>query len=266
MKRIRFFNKKQESIYHQLERKERRLLNYLEVLYGDMSLAVGMGDRLKIEKQVSDVQRQLEVIRKQKRVVIRRMRKMADKIGADERDRLVRKGRIEDKVGLDQNTHIRRDIENNQKKLLAETKVLAQKYATMAATIAASKKAIKVNKDKSGNIMDAQHSFKKVAKKAYNQMYKTIVERIEAATAEGVSNEEIKIVCRDAISGIIRKLEHDNLIYVVSRQEAKKEGKQAIKTPLKNAAKTLTKKFNKANKLDDKVIKKAEKKGLKKLN
>jgi len=260
MRKIRSFNRRNERIYHRLERRERRLLNFLEVLYDDMKVAVGMTDRLKIEKQVEKIQKNLAKIRSQKRIIIRRMRRMADKIGAAERDRLVRMVRIEDKVGLDQNIHIRREIENNQKLILAETKALAHKYATLASEIAAAKYSEKVNKEKKGNLLNAEQEFKDVAKKTYNEVYKKIVHAIEDATSEGVANENIKLVCRNAIDGLIRKLEHEHLIYVVSRKEAKQEAKNVVKQPLKNAAKTLTKKFNDKTAIKDSTIKNGEKK------
>jgi len=260
MRRIRQFNKRNERIYHRLEKRERKLLNFLEILYGDMKVAVGMADRLRIEKQVSRIQKDLARIRGQKRIIIRRMRRMADKIGASERDRLVRMGRIEDKVGLDQNIHIRREIEYNQKLVLAETKNLAHKYATLASEIAAAKYAEKVKKEKKGNLLNAEKEFKEVAKKTYNKVYKKIVHIIEEATSEGVANENIKLVCRNAIDGLIRKLEHQHLIYVVSRKEASKEAKTAVQGPLKTVAKTLTKKFNKKTAIKNSTIKDGEKK------
>jgi hypothetical protein len=247
-------------MYHRLERRERKMLNYLEILYDDMKVAVGMADRLKIEKQVASIQKNLARVRKQKRVILRRMRKMADKIGSAERDRLVRMGRIEDKVGLDQNTHIRREIEQNQKLILAETKRLAHKYATIGSEIAAAKKAEKVNKNKKGNLLKAEKQFKEVARKAYNKYYKKIVHAIQAATAEGVSNENVKLVARNAIDGLIKKLERDHLIYITSRKEAREESKNVVKQPLKEVAKTLTKKFNKKTVIKSSSIKKGVKK------
>jgi len=260
MRRIRLFNKRNERMYHRLEMKERKMLNYLEILYDDMKVAVGMADRLKIEKQVASIQKNLARVRKQKRVIIRRMRKMADKIGSAERDRLVRMGRIEDKVGLEQSTHIRREIEENQKKILEVTKKLAHKYATLASEIAAAKKANKVNKSKKGNLLKAESQFKEVARKAYNKYYKKIVHAIQAATAEGVANEDIKLVARNAIDGLIKKLERDHLVYITARKESREEAKNVVKQPLKEVARTLTKSFNKKTVIKTSRIKKGEKK------
>ncbi|EAL48297.1 hypothetical protein KM1_022360 [Entamoeba histolytica HM-3:IMSS] len=243
MRTIKNANRRNERTLLALENRERKIENALDILYNDMKLAVDMADRMKIETQIDKLHKNMDKIRRQKRTILRRMRQMADKIALPDRDRLVRKTRIEHRVGLEENTHIRREIEHNQKLLLKETQALAHKYAKMAAEIASEKLVKTIDHKNEGDILKAKDKFKKVAKKAYNKYYKKIVERIEEATSEGVNNVDIKMVCRSAIDGLIRKLEHQYLTVVRSRNEAKKEAKKVLKKPLRKSMKTLSKKF-----------------------
>jgi len=266
MRTIREFNKKNEKMYQQLERSERKILNKLDLYYRDMRVAVSLKDRYIIEQKISFMQKGLQEIRKQKRIILRRMRRMTDSIGAEERDLLVRRGRVESKVGLEKNIHIRREIEENQRLLLKETKALATKYAFMAAQIASAKKQEQLKKNPKGKLLEAEDQLKQLAEKTYNIMYKKIVGRIEEATSEGVTNENIKLACRNAIDGLIRKLEHDNLIYIVSKEQAQKEAPKVIAKPIQNSIKALSKDFKKTNTQTTKTITKSEKKDLKNIN
>nr|BAN38573.1 hypothetical protein [Entamoeba histolytica] len=266
MRRIKSSSRRNERTLLALENRERKIENVLDILYDDMKLAVSIADRMKIETQIDKLHKNLDKIRRQKRAILRRMKKMADKIALPDRDRLVRSTRTEHRVGIEETSHIRREIENSQKLLLKETQALAHKYAKMAAEIASEKLVKTIDHKNEGDILKAKDKFKKVAKKAYNKYYKKIVERIEEATAEGVVNEDIKMVCRSAIDGLIRKLEHQYLIIVKSRNEAKKEAKKVTKKPLRKSMKTLGKVFKKEiTKKTEKDLKKQEKKALDKI-
>jgi len=246
---IRNVNKRNEQSLLKLEDVERKTQAMLEILYEDMKVAVDMKDRLNIEKQVEGLQTRLNNIRTQKRAVLRRMRKMADKISVDYRDQIVRKLRIENRVGIEQNLHIRREIENNQKLLLNEIKKLAHKYATKYAEIASAKMAYKVNsgKQSSTDIFNAKKKFKKAASTAYAQMYKKIVNVLEDATSEGVDNKDIKMVCVSAIDGIIRKINKEYLHYVVSKEEARREANKVVEKTKKRIEKSVAKTTDKKN-------------------
>ena len=260
LKRIRTIRRNSKNYERQIlamENRERKIKNVLDILYNDLKIAVDIKDRIKIETQVEGLQKQLDQLRKGKRVVLRRMRKVADKIALPERDRLVRQARIEHRIGLEENSHIRREIENNQQLIMKETQALAHKYAKMASEIAAEKLTKSINDKKDGDILKAKDKYKAAARHAYNKYYKKIVERIEEATSEGVDNSDIKMVCRSAIDGIIRKLQHQYLTIVESRREAKKVTKAAVKKPMRRSMKTLGKAFDK--KIHNKVAKHQEK-------
>ncbi|ELP88481.1 hypothetical protein EIN_231040 [Entamoeba invadens IP1] len=237
-------NKKNEKALLQLEGKERKLLNVLDIMYRDMKIAVSMKDRFTLEQKVGKLQKGLTELRQQKRAILRKMRHSADKVASPERDRFVRKARIEKRIGLETSLHLNREVIVNQKKLLKVIEFFAHKYAKMASEIAASKMNKEVDK-KGGDILKAQHKFKKAAKHAYNKYYKKIVKRLEEATADGVETKDIKMECRSAIDGLIRRLEHQYLTYVKSRKEASKEAKKAIKKPLRKSMKKLSKSFEK---------------------
>jgi len=262
---IRGANRRNERLILALEGRERKIRNTMDILYGDMKVAVDLGDRLKIEKQVEKLHKVLDAVRRQKRFIIRKMRSLADKVASPDRDRLVRETRIEHRIGLDDNIHIRRELEHNQRKILRETQFLAHKYAKMAAEIAANKHTNYINTKSKGNILKAKMKYRKIAKDTYNKTYKKIVERIEEATAEGIDNSDIKMVCRSAIDGLIRKLNHQYLTIVTSRQNAKKEVKKSIKIPMRQSMKVLSKINSKKVKKSISKIEKETKKSAKKV-
>ncbi|ELP94274.1 hypothetical protein EIN_187410 [Entamoeba invadens IP1] len=243
-KKIKLANKRNEKQLLQLESKERKMLNMLDIMYRDMKIAVSMKDRFTLEQKVGKLQKLLGQLREQKRAVLRRMRRMADKVASPERDRFVRKARIEKRIGLENTLHLDREVDVNQEKLLKVIGAYAHKYAKMASEIAAEEAARGVDK-KGGDILKSQHKFKKAAKHAYNKYYKKIVKRLEEATADGVETKDIKMECRSAIDGLIRRLEHKYLAIVKSRKEASKEAKKAIKKPLRKSMKKLSKSFEK---------------------
>ena len=259
IKRIKNQNIRNEKTMLRLEQRERRVLDMLHVLYNDMKIAVDQKDRVDIERKVEREQLALNRIRRQKRVVLRRMRHLSDKIAEPYRDRIVRKTRTEERVGYDYNSHIRREIAINQEALTKETMALAQKYATMAGEIAAVELSEKFQK-KGGNVLKAKAQFEKVTKDAYTKTYKKIVNKINEATIEGVDLSDIKMVCYSAIEDFAQKLENKYLLVVKSQQKASDIAKKVDKKPLRMSLKKLAGDFaKKATKNAKKVTKNAKK-------
>ncbi|KAL7719536.1 Axoneme-associated protein mst101 [Entamoeba marina] len=255
-------NRKNEKSLLALEDRERKILNTINILYGDMKIAVDQDDRIKVEMQVENLQKTLIKIRKQKKI-----------FASPYRDRLVRSTRIEHRLGYEENNHIHKEIIRNQEALTKQIAKIAHKYATMAAQIASQKLANKINK-KSGkgsvDILKSKSKFKKVSKHAYTKYYKKIVNAIEKAAADGVEKRDIKMVCRTASDHIIRKLLHQYLTIVKAAEKKSKVTKKHITSPMRKSMKTLGKAFDKkmikktaeakTHKVSEKKVKKALKK------
>jgi hypothetical protein len=251
-------NRRSEKQLLRLEERERRTLNTLQVLYDDMKIAVSQRDRIDIEKAVERNQKVLNKIRRQKRVVLRKMRHMADKIAQPYRDEMVRKTRTEERLGYDYNSHIRREIAETHEALTKETMELAKKYATMASEVAVAK--VQEELSKSGSdLSKAKTKLEEAAQKEYIKTYKKIVNTINEVTLNGVDQKDVKMVCYSAIQDFAQKIENDHLLLVSSIANAKKDVKVDVNKALKEIAPKVTKKFAEDMK---KTVKKDKKNGL----
>jgi len=259
LRRIEKSNIRSEKELLRLEERERRTLNTLQVLYDDMKIAVSQRDRIDIEKAVERHQKALNKIRSQKRVVLRKMRHMADKIAQPYRDEMVRKTRTEERLGYDYNSHIRREIAETHEALTKETMELAKKYATMASEVAVAKVQEQLSK-KGDDLSKAKTKLEEAAQKEYIKAYKKIVNTINEATLNGVDQKDVKMVCYSAIQDYAQKIENDHLLLVSSIANAKKDVKVDVDSALKQIAPKVTEKFAKNMK---KTVKKDKKEGLK---
>jgi len=258
LRRIEKSNIRSEKELLRLEERERRTLNTLQVLYDDMKIAVSQRDRIDIEKAVERHQKALNKIRSQKRVVLRKMRHMADKIAQPYRDEMVRKTRTEERLGYDYNSHIRREIAETHEALTKETMELAKKYATMASEVAVAK--VQEELSKSGSdLSKAKTKLEDAAQKEYIKTYKKIVNTINEVTLNGVDQKDVKMVCYSAIQDFAQKIENDHLLLVSSIANAKKDVKVDVNKALKEIAPKVTKKFAEDMK---KTVKKDKKEGL----
>jgi hypothetical protein len=259
LKTIEKSNIRSEKELLRLEERERRTLNTLQVLYDDMKIAVSQRDRIDIEKAVERRQKALNKIRAEKRVVLRKMRHMADKIAQPYRDEMVRKTRTEERLGYDYNSHIRREIADTHEALTKETMELAKKYATLASEVAVAK--VQEQLSKSGDdLSKAKEQLEQAAQKEYIQVYKKIVNTINEATLNGVDQKDVKMVCYSAIQDYAQKIENEHLLLVSSIANAKKDVKVDVDEALKQIAPKVTENFAKNMK---NTVKKDKKNGLK---
>jgi hypothetical protein len=252
-------NIRSEKELLRLEERERKTLNTLQVLYDDMKIAVSQRDRIDIEKAVERRQKALNKIRSLKRVVLRKMRHMADKIAQPYRDEMVRKTRTEERLGYDYNSHIRREIAETHEAITKETMELAKKYATMASEVAVAKVQEKLSKN-GDDLSKAKVELEKAAQKEYIQVYKKIVNTINEATLNGVDQKDVKMVCYSAIQDYAQKIENDHILLVSSIANAQKDVKVDVDKALKQIAPKVTENFAKNMK---NTVKTDKKNGLK---
>jgi len=243
LKLVQSSNTKYEKSLLMLEERERRVLNTLQILYDDMKLAVSQRDRIEIEKQIELRQSVLNKIRRQKRLILRRMRNMADTIAQPYRDEMVRRTRTDERLGYDYNQHIRREIAANHEYLTKETMELAQKYAILSGEIAAAQMESKLENNNE-DLNKAKDSIAKAAHQAYLKTYKKIVQMINEATVDGVDTKDIKMVCYSAIQDYAQQIENDHLLLVKSVADAKSDLKRNINDNLKVLAPVATKQLD----------------------
>jgi hypothetical protein len=273
-KRINDITGKTKVIHNKIkadEQQERNLQDSLFYLYRDLKYATTAEDRARLELEIEAIQKKLHQVRLHKVNLLRDIRKETDKINAPFRDNIARTNKIERHVGLEDEGNYVEERMKTQALIKKITTQLANKYASVAAKVAAEKAVIKAAKKFKGDKAKVQAYVAKKAEKAYSAMHAKIVKAISLAVENGVSRNNVETVAKTAIEYIVGRLnlkvaqqapvaDADKIANKIVAGQAKN-----IKKFAKKAAKKLAKKGKKAGKkVAKKVGKKAPKKAVKK--
>jgi hypothetical protein len=288
-KRINDITAQTKAIHNKIradEQQERNLQDSLFYLYRDLKYATVAEDRARLEIEIEAIQKKLHEVRLHKVNLLRDIRKETDKINAPFRDNIARMNKIERHVGLEDEGNYVEERLKTQAAIKKITTQLANKYASIAAKVAAQESVAKAAKKFKNNNAKIQAYVAKKAESAYTSMHSKIVKAIAAAVEQGVARNNVETVAKTAIEYIISKLnmkvashasvkDADKIARkIVSAQlkqikkAAKKVAKKATKKVTKKSTKKVTKKANKkaTKKANKKVTKKANKKATKKAN
>ena len=230
--------KKFERKMKSLEDQERKLQQELEDLYNDMKYAASPRDRKNMEIAIEKKQKQVQALRLAKVKIVRRMRRVSDKITAPFRDNLVRSTRTEDRVGLENDQTFVAEKLRTQKTIVKVSTKLAKKYAIIAAQVAAAKALAHAQAKNMGAKTEAYVAAQ--SKAAYAATYKKIIKTINARVAAGVARKEVSDVAQEAIEPIANKLVQEKTL-IPNTAIAEKIAKNVV-AGVKGVLKTVTKK------------------------
>jgi hypothetical protein len=256
--RINDITGKTKAIHNQIkadEQQERNLQDSLFYLYRDLKYATTAEDRARLELEIEAIQKKLHQVRLHKVNLLRDIRKETDKINAPFRDNIARSNKIERHVGLEDEGNYVEERMKTQALIKKVTTQLANKYASVAAKIAAEKAVLKAAKKFKGDKVKVQAFVAKKAEKAYSVMHAKIVKAIAAAVENGVSRNNVETVAKTAIEYIVNRLN----LRVASQApvaDADKIAQKIVAGQVKNIKK-FAKKVVKGKKAGKKVGKKA---------
>jgi len=191
---------------------------------------------------------------------LRDIRKETDKINAPFRDNIARSNKIERHVGLEDEGNYVEERLKTQAAIKKITTQLANKYASIAAKVAAQESVAKAVKKFKNNNAKVQEFVAKKAEKAYTAMHAKIVKAIAAAVEGGVARNNVETVAKTAIEYIISKL-NLKVASHASTSDADKIARKIVAAQLKGIKKAAKKVAKAAGK---KGTKAAAKKGAKK--
>jgi hypothetical protein len=273
-KRINDITAQTKAIHNKIradEQQERNLQDSLFYLYRDLKYATVADDRARLEIEIEAIQKKLHEVRLHKVNLLRDIRKETDKINAPFRDNIARSNKIERHVGLEDEGNYVEERLKTQAAIKKITTQLANKYASIAAKVAAQEAVAKAVKKFKNNNAKVQAFVAKKAEKAYTAMHAKIVKAIAAAVEGGVARNNVETVAKTAIEYIINKL-NLKVASHASTNDADKIARKivaaqlkGIKKAAKKAAKVAGKKGGKKGaKKAAKPAKKAAKKPAKK--
>nr|BAN39798.1 hypothetical protein [Entamoeba histolytica] len=236
------------------EQQERNLNNSLYYLYRDLKYATVAEDRARLELEIEAIQKKLHSVRIHKVNMLRDIRKETDKITAPFRDSIARSNKIERHVGLEDEGNFVDERLKTQATIKKVTSQLANKYATLAAKIAAQSDVAKAAKKFNNDAAKVQAFVAKKAEAAYTKVHSKIVKAISAAVENGVARNNVETVAKTAIEQIVDKL----MMKVAAQPSVEAADKVA-----QNIVKSQLKQIKKAVKVTPKkVVKKPVKKAV----
>ena len=227
------------------EQQERNLQDSLFYLYRDLKYATIAEDRQKLEEEIENIQKNLHEVRMHKVDLLREIRSASDKITAPFRDNIVRSNKIERHVGLEDEGNFVEERIKTQDAIKKITTKLANKYATLAAKIAAksvvAKAALKFKNDNA----KVQAFVAKKAEKAYSDVHAKVIKAIERAVENGVARSNVETVAKTAVERLANRL-NMKALSLPTVAEADKVAQSIVKAQLKGKKAAPAKKTVKA--------------------
>jgi len=224
------------------EDRERTLKDQLRMHYRDLRVAANPTARVQLERGIESILSELRVLRAATRKFTSKMREIANGFVGVERNELIRRLRIERRIGTEptlKNTKLQRKAEKAVKKI---AKKVAKKYGAIAAKNAGEKAAKEAVKKFGDDKEKIKMEEKKAAKSVYKKAYKAIMSQVKSATF-GLPMKQFKEKAADTV---VRMTRRDNIAVKVDDKQKKESVKAAL-------SKVLTKEQMATMKKEEKV-------------
>jgi hypothetical protein len=212
------------------EERERTLNNQLRIHYRDLRVAANPTARVQLERGIESILSELRVLRAATRKFTSKMREIANGIVGIERNELIRRLRVERRLG----TEPKPKLEKAQRKAEKQVKKIAKKTAKQYGRIAAQHAAEKAGKEAYKKFGDDKEKIKmeqkKAAKQVYKKAYNAIMAQIKTATY-GLPLKQIKNKAADTVLTMTRR---DNIAVKMSPKKQEQSVQKAIKKVIKN--------------------------------
>jgi len=206
------------------EERERTLKDQLRIHYRDLRVAANPTARVQLERGIESILSELRVLRAATRKFTSKMREIANGFVGVERNELIRRLRIERRIGTEpslKNTKMQRKAEKAVKKI---AKNVAKKYGAIAAKNAGEKAAKEAVKKFGDDKEKIKMEEKKAAKSVYKKAYNAIMSQVKAATF-GLPMEQFKEKAADTV---VRMTRRDNIAVKLDNKQKKESVKAAL--------------------------------------